>query len=102
MIEKAGTDPKLQPGLLRPPYRRAAGKEICGLRSAVTTERLLEEMGGAEAAAKLRRKTLGYRKELERLKELLQTEREHIRKQADSLLDNANNIPAELRAWSNT
>ncbi|MDR9853941.1 dynamin family protein [Paenibacillus sp. VCA1] len=60
-------------------------------------ERLLEEMGGAEAAAKLEAEIAGYRKELERLKELPQTEREQIRKQVDSLLDNANITPAELR-----
>lgn len=62
-----------------------------------TKERLLEEMGGTEAAAKLEAEISGYRKELERLKELPQTEREHIRKQVDSLLDNANITPAELR-----
>jgi GTPase Era involved in 16S rRNA processing len=60
-------------------------------------QRLLEEMGGEEQAARLETEIGGYQKELERLKELPQTERESIRKQVDTLLDNANITPAELR-----
>ncbi|MCJ8014300.1 dynamin family protein [Paenibacillus sp. KQZ6P-2] len=62
-----------------------------------TKQQFLEEMGGEEQASKLEIEIAGYRKELERLKELPQSERESIRKQVDSLLDNANITPAELR-----
>ncbi|GIP25704.1 GTPase [Paenibacillus sp. J23TS9] len=62
-----------------------------------TKQQLLDEMGGEEQAAKLEAEITGYRKELEHLKELPQTERESIRKQVDVLLDNANITPAELR-----
>ncbi|MWV42047.1 dynamin [Paenibacillus sp. HJL G12] len=62
-----------------------------------TKQQLLDEMGGEEQAAKLEAEIGSYRKELERLKELPQTERESIRKQVDTLLDNANLTPAELR-----
>lgn len=60
-------------------------------------QQLLEEMGGEEQAARLEAEIAGYRKEMERLKELPQTQRESIRKQVDALLDNANITPAELR-----
>lgn len=60
-------------------------------------QQLLEEMGGEEQAARLEAEIGAYRKELERLKELPQTERESVRKQVDKLLDNANLTPAELR-----
>ncbi|BFH61954.1 dynamin family protein [Paenibacillus azoreducens] len=60
-------------------------------------QQLLEEMGGQEQAERLETEIAGYRNEMERLKQLPQTERENIRKQVDTLLDNANITPAELR-----